>query len=148
MLTMSLLFEGGATPNCATLQRLRLFCSRCKSRFQLPTFALPMLSHPALCSPVVGFFQTTRMSSCIIVCALGITNKGETPQKREVFCRVSNILCRSLDTHIWIASLPDDCAAKICIKIKTSKSELRSVKCKKYCLFGHIGQYRSIYMTT
>ena len=74
--------------------------------------------------------------------------KGETPQKREVFCRVSNILCRSLDTHIWIASLPDDCSAKICIKINTSKNKGQSVKCKKRLFFGHIGQYRSIYMTT
>ena len=28
--------------------------------------------------------------------------KSETPQKVEVFCRVSNILCRSLDTQFGL----------------------------------------------
>lgn len=121
MLTMSLLFEGGATPDCATLQRFRLSCSRCKSRLQLPTFALPMLSHPALCSPDSGFLpdnQNVFLYNCL---CFGNHYKNETPQKVEVFCRVSNILCRSLDTLFRIASLPLDCAAKISYSSESCK---------------------------
>ena len=39
-------------------------------------------------------------------------------------------------------------AAKVIFIPETSKTEIGIVKCKKYSLFGHIGQYRSIYMTT
>lgn len=106
-------FRGSATTNSATLQRFRLVCSRCKSRFRLPTSALPMLSHPALCSPDSGFFQTTRMFPCIIVCALDNAIKIAKPRKSGKSFAGSLYLVPKPWYSNLIASLPVDCDCKI-----------------------------------